>query len=309
MARVRIGNFLARYAGAVDTPYVRAVGQLSLIAAVRRARNPGAKFDEMLVLESGQGKNKSTAFEILATRPEWFTNSVPLTADSREMLEHVEGKIFAEVAELQGMRKGDIEHIKAMLSRTTDRGRMAYDRYQTERKRQFVFIGTSNGRSYLRDDTGNRRFWPVAVKEFDLAALRRDVDLIWGEAATLESSVDDETGEPLSIRLDPSLYQAAEKEQAKRLEIHEDPLTDALQSYLGEREGKIANEDVWQILWYRHRPPHGRPIPAHGYGDEGLRMAFAEFAQQWRGSSRLRQGRRRAANYCVAVREYHDCRI
>jgi hypothetical protein len=237
----RLDTFLIAYAGATDTPYVRAVGRLPFIAAVRRVRHPGAKFDEMLVLESSQGKNKSTAFEILAVRKEWFTDSVPLNAQGREILEHVEGKLFVEVAELQGMRKGEIEHVKANLSRTVDRGRMAYGRLQLERPRQFVFIGTSNGRSYLRDDTGNRRFWPVAVKEFNLAALKRDRDQIWAEAAFAES-----LGE--SIRLDPSLYEAAGREQNKRLEIVADPFTDAFRNYLGDRAGKITAEDAWAIL-------------------------------------------------------------
>lgn len=237
----RLEDFLIRYAEAPDTPYVRAVGMLPFIAAVRRVRHPGAKFDEMLVLESSQGKNKSTAFEILATRPEWFSDSVPLNADNRELLEHVEGKMFVEVAELQGIRKGDVEHIKAMLSRTTDRARMAYGRTQVERPRQFVFIGTANGRTYLRDETGNRRFWPVEIHEFDLAALRRDVDLLWGEAAHLES-------EGISIRLDPSLYEAAGREQDKRLEIHADPFSDTIAAYLGGFTGKITSEDAWAIF-------------------------------------------------------------
>jgi hypothetical protein len=237
----RLDKFLITYAGAENTPYVRAVGKLALVATIRRIRRPGCKFDEMLVLESAQGKNKSTALEILAVKPEWFTDSVPINAGGREILEHVEGKLFVEVAELQGMRKGEVEHIKAVLSRTVDRGRMAYGRLQLERPRQFIFIGTSNGRSYLRDETGNRRFWPVAIKAFDLEALRRDLEQIWAEAAWIESS-------DASIRLDPSLYEAAGREQNKRMEIVADPFTEAFRNHLGDRAGRITSEDAWTIL-------------------------------------------------------------
>jgi predicted P-loop ATPase len=237
----RLDSFLIDYAGATDTPYVRAVGCLPFIAAIRRVRHPGTKFDEMLVCESSQGKNKSSAFELMATRKEWFTDSVPLNAHGREVVEAVEGKLFVEVAELQGMRKGDIEHVKAMLSRRVDRARAAYGRIQVERPRQFVFIGTSNGRSYLRDDTGNRRFWPVAIKQFDLEALARDRDQLWAEAAWREDMAE-------SIRLTPALYPAAGREQAKRLEITADPFTDAFRDYLGDRAGKITAQDAWLIL-------------------------------------------------------------
>ncbi|MDO8874480.1 MAG: virulence-associated E family protein [Pseudolabrys sp.] len=237
----RLGKFLITYAGAADTPYIRAVGLMPFVAAVRRVREPGAKYDEMLVTESSQGKNKSTAFEIMAVRKEWFTDSFPLNADNRETLEHVQGKLFIECAELQGLRKAEIEHVKALLSRTVDRGRMVWGRFQTEWPRQFVFIGTSNGRNYLKDETGNRRFWPVAVNEFDLDALRRDRDQLWGEAATFEA-----LGE--SIRLDKSLWKDAAVEQRKRLEINTDPYTDAFQDYLGDRAGKITAADAWAIL-------------------------------------------------------------
>jgi predicted P-loop ATPase len=177
----------------------------------------------------------------MAIKPNWFTDSLPLNARNQETLEHVEGKLFVECAELQGMKKGEIEHVKAMLSRTVDRGRPAYGRLQKERARQFVFIGTSNGQSYLRDETGNRRFWPVAVKTFDVAALKRDRDQIWAEAAFVE-----DMGE--SIRLDPSLWEAAGIEQRRRLEIVADPYTDAFRHYLGDRAGKIATPDLWAIL-------------------------------------------------------------
>ena len=238
----RIKSFLTDYAGAEDSPYVREVSQLFFMAVVRRNREPGAKFDEMIVLESPQGKNKSSALALLATNPNYFSDSFPMNADNRETLEHAKGKIIIEVPELQGMRKADVEHVKAMLSRQTDQGRMAYARTQTEVPRRFVFVGTSNGRNYLMDSTGNRRFWPVAIHNFDLAAIRRDRDQLWGEAAWRDALGVE------SIRMVQDLWEAAGIEQDKRAAAFEDPFTETLRDELGDMAGRITAADAWDIL-------------------------------------------------------------
>jgi hypothetical protein len=148
---------------------------------------------------SPQGLDKSSALAVLAGNGEWFTDSLPLGADDKKVIETLKGRWIVEAAELQGLRKGDVEHLKAFLSRRIDRGRPAYGRLPIEAPRQCVIIGTTNSERYLRDSTGNRRFWPVRVARFDLDALRRDHDQIWAEAAAIEAK-----GE--SIRLDPRLY-------------------------------------------------------------------------------------------------------
>ncbi|SDW51836.1 VapE domain-containing protein [Roseicitreum antarcticum] len=236
----RIGGWLASYGGAVDTPYTRAVGELLLVAAVRRVRRPGVKFDEMLVLESPQGTNKSTALKVLAVRDEWFTDDVPLNAEAKRVIEALAGKWIVEAGELKGMKKGGADHLKGFLSRTHDKARMAYDRREREVPRQCVIVGTTNDSRYLRDTTGNRRFWPVSVEGFDLDALRRDRDQLWAEAAAREAE-----GAP--IRLDPDLWaEAAEEQDARRVE---EPFYEALHSALGEeRPGKVRGEDVWRIV-------------------------------------------------------------
>ena len=236
----RIGRLLPEYAGADDTAYVRAVGELMLIAAVRRVRRPGVKFDEMLVLESDQGKDKSTALKVLAVRDEWFSDDLPLNANTQRVIEAIAGKWIVEAGELKGMRKGDVAHLKGFLSRTHDNARLAYDRRATEFPRQCVIVGTTNDAQYLRDTTGNRRFWPVKVERFDMDALRRDRDQIWAEAAALE-------GEGKPIRLDPLLWDAAAEAQDKRRV--EDPFFESLLAVLGEEiEGKLRAEDAWRIV-------------------------------------------------------------
>jgi predicted P-loop ATPase len=234
----RLDTWLSVYGGAEDSEYTRAVGAITLIAAVRRVRRPGSKFDEMLVLESKQGSQKSTAFKTLAGE-EWFTDDLPLDADSKRVIENTAGRWIIEAAELKGMRLSDVEHLKSFLSRQADRARLAYGRLTTEVPRQFIVVGTTNSSQYLRDSTGNRRFWPVKVGTFNIEALKRDRDQILAEAAVREAN-----GE--SIRLDPSLYKEAAKEQELRLA--DDPFVEILERALQDRKGKIASLDIWKII-------------------------------------------------------------
>lgn len=235
----RLDRWLSSYAGAEDSEYIRAVGPLVLVAAVRRVRQPGVKFDEMLVLESAQGTNKSSALRVLAVRDEWFVDDLPLNAEGKVVIERLAGRWIAEAGELKGMRKGEVEHLKAFLSRQEDTARMSYARLPVIVPRQCVIVGTTNSERYLRDLTGNRRFWPVRVEAFDLERLRRDRDQLWAEAATREA-------EGASIRLDPSLYAAAGVEQeARRIE---DPFVETLSAVLGDRTGKLRAADAWRLL-------------------------------------------------------------
>jgi hypothetical protein len=240
----RIDTWLIKYGGAKDTPYIRAIGAIMLIAAVRRVRKPGCKFDELPVFESPtQGTDKSTAINVLAVEDEWFTDHLPLNADPKVVIEQTRGKWIIEAGELSGMRRGDIDKLKGLLSRRTDRGRLAYARLASEVPRQFVVIGTTNNREYLKDQTGNRRFWPVTIQRFDVAALKRDRDHLWGEASAREVH-----GE--SIRLDPNLWDAAGIEQAERTVM--DPYRETLEHYLGDYENaRIASHDIWKLLEMR----------------------------------------------------------
>ena len=243
----RLDTWLTEYGGAQDNEYTRAVGAIALIAAVRRVRQPGCKFDEMVVLESEQGTDKSSALTILAVKEEWFTDDCPLNADSKVMIEQIGGRWIVEMGELKGMRRGEVEHVKSTLSRRVDKARLAYGRMPVEQERQCVFFGTTNDSAYLRDMTGNRRFWPVRVERFDLKALRRDRDQIWAEAAAREAN-----GE--SIRLPELLWSVAGEHQAAR--EHMDPFLETLSERLEGLEGKVRASDIWEAV---------------GFGDPGRR--------------------------------------
>jgi hypothetical protein len=234
----RIEEWLIAHAGAPDTPFVRAVSRIVLIAAVRRTRRPGCKFDEMLVLESPEGKNKSTAFAVLAS-DEWFSDDAPLNAAAREVIERIRGRWIVECADLSGMTRAEIEDLKAFLSRREDAAALKYDPETTKRKRSCIFVGTTNRTNYLISDTGNRRFWPVPIENINISTLAADRDQLWAEAAYWEAK-----GE--SIRLDPSLYDEARAEQEERRIV--DPWRDRLESVLAEIEGKLICEDAWKII-------------------------------------------------------------
>lgn len=240
----RLDTWLTEYGAADDTAFVRAAGALTLIAAVRRVRQPGCKFDEMLVLESPEGFGKSTAIATLLPTTAWFSDSMSFGMEGRETLEAVTGKWIIEVAELKGLRKSEVEARKAFLSRTEDRGRLAYARNVSSVPRCCVFIGTTNDSEYLGGTTGNRRFWPVKVGRFDLDRLAADRDQLWAEAAHREAA-----GE--SIRLDPALWDDAKAEQDARLVGS--AVLDRLEEVLCDDdgnpcEGKITAKAIRDIL-------------------------------------------------------------
>lgn len=236
----RLDRLFIEYAGAADTDYTRAVTRAQMVAAVRRVRQPGTKHDEILVLEGPQGCGKSSALAVLAASPAWFTDHLPLNATKpREIMEAIEGHWIVECAELAGLHGSKLEQLKALLSRPVDKDRRAFGRLVSVVPRQCVFFGTTNSRAYLRDSTGNRRFWPVAVQAFDLAALARDRDQIWAEAAALEAAGED-------TRLDPALYAAAFDEQDRRR--LRDPWAETLEAEFGEVVGGVSSKEVWLIL-------------------------------------------------------------
>ncbi len=177
----RLQLWLAEYLNAEGPPdYLASVGRKFLISAVARVMVPGCQVDHVLTLEGPQGVGKSETVRVLGEP--WVTDGLP-DLHSKDAAIHLAGVWLIEIAELAAMRRSEIESVKAFLSRRDDRYRPPYARRSVDVSRQCVFIATTNETSYLRDPTGNRRFWPVRCgKSIDLTGLRRDRDQLWAEA-------------------------------------------------------------------------------------------------------------------------------
>ena len=154
----RVETLLIDYMGAEDNAYIRAVTRKTLVAAVARVYRPGVKFDYMLTIRGRQGLGKS-AFIAKLGGP-WFSDTFT-TMQGKDAYEQVQGVWIMEVGELAGMRKAEAETIKLYVSKQVDRFRPAYGRRTQEFPRQCIFIGTTNETQFLRDTTGNRRWWVV----------------------------------------------------------------------------------------------------------------------------------------------------
>ena len=175
----RIDTWLIIHLGAKDKPFVRTVSRKFLISAIARAMKPGCKVDTMLVLEGEQGIGKSQTLQALA-KP-WVLEELS-DMKSKDCKQEIQGQWFVEVSELDAMRRNEIETVKAFITKQVDTFRQSYGRFSKEHPRQCVLIGTTNSDTYLRDHTGNRRFWPVRCGKVDLEALKRDRDQLWAEA-------------------------------------------------------------------------------------------------------------------------------
>ena len=181
----RLDTLLVDYLGADDNAYTREATRKSLLAAVTRIFRPGAKFDNVLVLQGPQGIGKSTIFARLAGT--WFSDALSIS-DMRDKTaaERLQGYWILEISEMTGMRKAEVETIKSFISRQDDIYRAAYGRNLESHKRQCIIVGSTNEENgFLRDTTGNRRFWPVPVSgdtietPWDLTP--EIVDQIWAE--------------------------------------------------------------------------------------------------------------------------------
>lgn len=218
----RLGSWLTRYLGVTTSPYATAVGRAWMVSAVARAFQPGCKADHGLILQGGQGVGKSRAAATIAKNDAWFADEIA-DLGSKDSAQDLRGKWLIELGELSAMRRGEVERIKAFMSRRVDHYRPSYGRYSQDFPRKCVFIGSTNESEYLKDDTGNRRFWPVTVGRIDIDLLRRDIDQLWAEATATYRA-----GEKWWLTGD--VEQAAQEEQDARREA--DPWESAVARFL-----------------------------------------------------------------------------
>ena len=251
----RIDTVLIDYFGCEDCGYIRAITRKTFLAAVMRIYEPGAQFDTMLTLKGPQGCGKSSFFRKLSKG--WFSDSLK-DIKTKDALEGLQGVWIIEMGELSALRKADAEVIKSFLSGTVDRFRAAYGRRTVEYPRQCIFVATTNECEFLRDRTGNRRFWIAEVPKGakprrDVFAIKdEDIDQLWAEAKALyDAHVE-------TVVLTPALAQQALDIQEQYLQ--DDPRAARIREFLDrllpenwntmslpERQDWLASDEVGTV--------------------------------------------------------------
>ncbi|PRR84548.1 virulence-associated E family protein [Clostridium vincentii] len=240
----RVDTLLIDYLGATDNEYIRAVTRKLLCAAIARVLIPGCKFDTMLVLNGPQGIGKSTLISKLCG--EWFSDSLHLSdTKDKTAAEKLQGYWILEIGELAGLRKAEVETLRSFLSRQNDIYRASFGRRATPHPRQCIFIGTTNAENgYLRDTTGNRRFWPVKTPgdggKASWTIKNEDVQQIWAEVLVYYKAKE-------TLFLDDRLSMLAVKEQREAME------TDDREGVVREYLEKLLPEKWSSMSLYERR--------------------------------------------------------
>ncbi|UUV43178.1 DNA primase/polymerase [Rhodobacter phage RcCWillis] len=235
--KCRVETFFIDYLGCEDSQYHRQAATVMLLGAVARAFEPGHKYDFVAILEGAQGAGKSTFIDILGMH--W---SAELTGDiskPQDMVGVMSGQWIMEIGELSTMSRADVNDLKAFVSRTHDKARPPYGKRAIVYPRQCIFIGSTNDREYLRDATGNRRYWPIVCnlqgRMIDNPKLRTEVELIWAEAVLMyrEWRKKMPIGDlPLYLSNKDAAAEAKLIQEAKRIETAEDALAAKILAWL-----------------------------------------------------------------------------
>lgn len=234
----RLERWTLTYLGADDTPYNREVGKRWLISGVARiwGAGPDCKADCVLILEGEQGLQKSTAFRVLSTP--WFLDDLRQFG-TKSAAEKIAGRWIIELAELTAMNEVTTEACKSFFGQTMDCFRPAYGRRVIDAPRQCIFAASTNKNVFLKDETGDRRYWPVSCTKIDIERLKRDRDQLWAEAQHLYHS-----GHVWWLDT-PELQAEAEEEQRMRFEA--DPWEPRVRNYLRTTD-EITPEKIAENL-------------------------------------------------------------
>ena len=242
--RERAHVLLGEYMGADPGGASRLLPVISvrfLVSCVARVMRPGCKVDTVLVLQGKQGGGKSTAFEALAS-PALFGDS-ELDPKNKDAYQQIQGIWIQEIAEIEKWNKhSDQATIKSFLSSKRDRYRPSYGRNMVNQKRQCVFVGTTNRDTFLADETGSRRYWPVTAGDLDVDAIRADRDQLWAEAVHRYNA-----GEPWHL----SKEEAEELREASEDYTEIDPLEEDLAKWLADpTRGPFELTEAMEVLGF-----------------------------------------------------------
>lgn len=224
----RIDRWLIDYMDAPEHDILEIFGSKFLIGAVARIYEPGCQMDNVLVFEGKQGAGKTTAVSALFGR-DYMISSIS-DFKTKEASIALQGRWVAEIAELAALKKTDITDIKKFVTETIDQYRPIHGKSIVDRPRRCVFVGTTNERHYLKDATGNRRFWPVPCGDVDIPKIAKDRDQLWAEAVHRFRA-----REPWWMT-DAAHLTQAEAIQGDRAE--QDPWGEIVDAYLDEPENR-----------------------------------------------------------------------
>ena len=225
----RVKSVFCDFLGASDNLYTQSVAVITFVGAVARVFQPGVKFDTCTVFVGKQGTGKSKFIGKIAVKPEWFTDGVT-TFDGKDFYESIQGKWIIELGEGTAFQKSIKERSKQAIASQQDFYRKPYGRHPEERPRQCVFLGTTNNYDFLKDETGDRRYYPIdvnivrATKNIDKDLTPEYVSQLWAEALQLYKN-----GQSIYIQ-DSQVLALAEQEQRKHFD--ESPLQADIYNFL-----------------------------------------------------------------------------
>ncbi len=179
----RMDRLFVDYIGIPDDDFAQEIAYNFMVSGVARIFEPGHKFDSVPIVQGPQGIRKSTFFATLAVNPAWF-GTITISKDERQMIMGMMGKWILELPELSGFARNEVQHLKHFMSSPIDNTRLPWGRTNMDFPRHCVMAGTTNDEAYLRDDTGNRRYWPMqaGVDKIDTDKLKAERDQLWAEA-------------------------------------------------------------------------------------------------------------------------------
>jgi putative DNA primase/helicase len=230
----RLNRLLASYFGAEGSMLNQVIGRKFAISMVARARKPGAKCDNMLILAGDQGIRKSSGLRALCHDPDWYSDTL-LDVKSKDAYQMIRGTWLYEQAEMDSLRRAEVSAWKAFASAQFDRYRSSYGRHVEVHPRTGVFCGSCNETEFLTDTTGSRRFWVARCSRVNLEAIEMDRDQIWAEASEAYTN-----GETWWLDGD------GEKELNQSNAVHQvdDPWVDIIEAWLDSQVGPVRLENV-----------------------------------------------------------------
>jgi hypothetical protein len=233
----RVKQVFIDYLGANDKGYLdyyREISRLTFIAGVTRVFEPGHKWDHVPIFEGLQGTGKSSFAEAVGVG--WYRVMNTALEDKNKTIETMSGAWVLEVPELTQFKRSESEKIKDFFSTAAETARLAFERRAREFKRQCIFFGSTNKKEYLKDETGNRRFWPVecTVESIDIPKLEREIDQIWAEAMVMYKDmrvVKPHGRLPLYLSDKGLAAKAVEMQESRRIETEEEEMARSIENW------------------------------------------------------------------------------